>query len=41
LTPHPAELARLLETSTEAVEADRFGAATRGANLTGAVVLLK
>lgn len=41
LTPHPGELARLLEVTVAAVEADRFGAVARAVELTGAVVLLK
>ncbi|HTQ04448.1 MAG TPA: NAD(P)H-hydrate dehydratase [Polyangiaceae bacterium] len=41
LTPHPGELARLLGRSTEAVEADRFGAAREAVERTGRVVLLK
>jgi ADP-dependent NAD(P)H-hydrate dehydratase / NAD(P)H-hydrate epimerase len=41
LTPHPGEMARLLGTSTAAVNADRIGAARRLADHTGAGVLLK
>jgi len=41
LTPHPGEMARLLEISTAAVNADRIGAARRLADLSGAAVLLK
>ncbi|MET0387119.1 MAG: NAD(P)H-hydrate dehydratase [Polyangiales bacterium] len=41
LTPHPAEAARILEQSTEQVQADRYAAATRLATMTGAVVVLK
>jgi NAD(P)H-hydrate epimerase len=41
LTPHPGELGRLLGTSASEVEADRFGAVERAAELTGATVLLK
>ncbi len=41
LTPHPGELARLLETSVEEVQADRIRAARRAAELTGATVVLK
>lgn len=41
LTPHPGELARLLECSTSEVESDRPGAARRAAEITGAVVVLK
>jgi NAD(P)H-hydrate epimerase len=41
LTPHPGEMARLLESSTSAVEADRFGALGGAVERTGATVLLK
>ncbi len=41
LTPHPGEMARLLGTSTEAVQSDRLGVARRLAAATGAVVVLK
>jgi len=41
LTPHAGELARLLETSRDDVEADRLAAARRAAAATGATVLLK
>jgi NAD(P)H-hydrate epimerase len=41
LTPHPAELARLLGGSAADVEADRFGALDRAVRLTKATVLLK
>ncbi len=41
LTPHPGEMARLLNTSTKEVQADRIGAARGLAERTGAVVLLK
>jgi NAD(P)H-hydrate epimerase len=41
LTPHPGEAARLLGATTQDVQADRAGAATRLARLTGAVVVLK
>ncbi len=41
LTPHPGEAARLLETDTAAINADRVAAARRIAALSGAVVLLK
>lgn len=41
LTPHPGEMARLLGTSTPAVESDRFGAVERAVELTRATVLLK
>jgi NAD(P)H-hydrate epimerase len=41
LTPHPAEMGRLLDSSTAAVESDRFGAVERAVELTQATVLLK
>jgi NAD(P)H-hydrate epimerase len=41
ITPHPGEAARLLETTTDTVEADRLGAARKLAERTGAVVVLK
>jgi ADP-dependent NAD(P)H-hydrate dehydratase / NAD(P)H-hydrate epimerase len=41
LTPHAGELARLLDTSSEAIENDRYGAVARAVELTSAVVLLK
>jgi hydroxyethylthiazole kinase-like uncharacterized protein yjeF len=41
LTPHPGEMARLLDRSTAAVESDRFGAVERAVELTQATVLLK
>jgi len=41
LTPHPAEAARVLGSSTEAVQADRYQAAAKLAADTGAVVVLK
>ena len=41
LTPHPGELARLLGTTTGAVESDRFAAAQRLVEASGAVVVLK
>lgn len=41
LTPHPLEAARLLGTSTTAVQADRLAAACSLAAATGAVVVLK
>ena len=41
LTPHAGELARLLETTSDKIEADRFGSATEAARRTGAVVVLK
>lgn len=41
ITPHPGEIARLLGLSTEAVQANRVGAALQAANLTRACVVLK
>lgn len=41
LTPHPGEAARLLGSTTAAVQGDRFGAATALADRTGHVVVLK
>jgi hydroxyethylthiazole kinase-like uncharacterized protein yjeF len=41
LTPHPLEAARLLGTSTAAVQADRLGSACALAAATGAYVVLK
>lgn len=41
LTPHPAEAARLLHTTTEDVQSDRPAAARKLARQTGAVVVLK
>lgn len=41
LTPHAAEMARLLKTDVAAVEADRLGAATRAAAELHAIVVLK
>lgn len=41
ITPHPGEAARLLGCGVADVQADRFGAATRLADETGAVALLK
>jgi NAD(P)H-hydrate epimerase len=41
MTPHPGEAARLLETSTADVQADRFAAARSLARKYGAVVVLK
>jgi NAD(P)H-hydrate epimerase len=41
ITPHPGEAARLLGTTTPAVQADRLGSARRLADATGAVVVLK
>jgi hydroxyethylthiazole kinase-like uncharacterized protein yjeF len=41
LTPHPAEAARLLGSSTRAVQSDRFAAATALVDRTGQAVVLK
>lgn len=41
LTPHPGEAARLLDTTTAAVQADRFAAATALADRFHALVVLK
>ncbi len=41
LTPHPGEMAALLGTTTEEVQADRLAAAREAARRTGAVVVLK
>ncbi len=41
ITPHPGEMARLLGWTVAEVQADRFVAATRAAELTHAVVVLK
>ncbi len=41
LTPHPGELARLVDEPLSAITADRAGWARRAAALTGGVVLLK
>ncbi|PSQ91911.1 MAG: NAD(P)H-hydrate dehydratase [Proteobacteria bacterium SW_6_67_9] len=41
LTPHPGEAARLLATSTQAVQDDRFAAAEALRDRTGSVVVLK
>ncbi|MBI5886710.1 MAG: NAD(P)H-hydrate dehydratase [Deltaproteobacteria bacterium] len=41
LTPHPGEMARLLDMKTTEVQADRPGAARRLCAMTGAVVVLK
>ena len=41
LTPHPAEMARLMNTTTEAVQADRMACACAMAQTYGAVVVLK
>jgi NAD(P)H-hydrate epimerase len=41
LTPHPGEMARLLGKTTEAIQADRAGAARRAAKEWGAIIVLK
>ncbi|HEV3473340.1 MAG TPA: NAD(P)H-hydrate dehydratase [Actinomycetota bacterium] len=41
ITPHPAELARLLEMETSAIEGDRVAAAREAAKRFGCVVVLK
>lgn len=41
LTPHPGEAARLLDTTTDAIQVDRRRAVLRLAELSGAVVVLK
>ncbi|WP_040437183.1 ADP-dependent NAD(P)H-hydrate dehydratase, partial [Melaminivora alkalimesophila] len=41
LTPHPLEAARLLKTSSAAVQADRLGAAAELAARSGCTVVLK
>lgn len=41
LTPHPGEMARLLKTSVDQVEADRIGVAQRAAREWNVVVVLK
>lgn len=41
LTPHPGEAARLLDTDTASIEADRVAAVRRLAEASGAVVVLK
>ncbi len=41
LTPHPAELARLLGVSTETIQNDRFAAIKQAVKIYGCVVLLK
>ncbi len=41
ITPHPGELARLLEVTTAAIQDDRLGFARRAAGRFGCVVLLK
>jgi hydroxyethylthiazole kinase-like uncharacterized protein yjeF len=41
LTPHPGEMARLLGCTTEEVQADRIGVASRAAQQWGQIVVLK
>ena len=41
LTPHPGEAARLLDTTTDAVQADRYAAVERLSELCGHTVVLK
>ncbi|HUR80666.1 MAG TPA: NAD(P)H-hydrate dehydratase, partial [Thermoanaerobaculia bacterium] len=41
ITPHPGELARLMNTDTKAINADRIGAAREAARVTNCVVVLK
>ncbi len=41
LTPHPGEMARLLDVSTAHVQRDRIGSARRLSESTGAVIVLK
>lgn len=41
VTPHPGEMARLISSSAEAVQADRLGVARRFAEESGAIVVLK
>lgn len=41
ITPHPGELARLLETDTQTINADRITAAREAARVTRCVVVLK
>jgi NAD(P)H-hydrate epimerase len=41
MTPHPTELARLLGTTTEAVQADRFEAGAKASQRFGATVVVK
>jgi NAD(P)H-hydrate epimerase len=41
LTPHAGELARLMGSSSRAIEGDRFGVARDAAEKTGAIVVLK
>ena len=41
ITPHPGELARLLDTDTKSINANRIAAATDAARVTNCVVVLK
>lgn len=41
LTPHPGEMARLLDTSIQAVQADRLGAVKEAVEQSGAYIVLK
>ncbi|MDA1087875.1 MAG: NAD(P)H-hydrate dehydratase [Verrucomicrobia bacterium] len=41
LTPHPGEMARLLECDTDEIQGDRMASALRAAEVTGATVVLK
>ena len=41
LTPHPGELARMLDTTTETINNDRFAAAHEGAKRSNATLVLK
>jgi NAD(P)H-hydrate epimerase len=41
LTPHPGEMARLLQSTTEAVQSDRIGTARSASQYTGCSVVLK
>jgi hydroxyethylthiazole kinase-like uncharacterized protein yjeF len=41
LTPHPGEMARMMRTTAEEIQSDRFGFTRRAAELTRGVVVLK
>jgi NAD(P)H-hydrate epimerase len=41
ITPHPGELARLLQSDTKAINADRISAAREAAHVTNCIVVLK
>ena len=41
LTPHPGEMARLLQTTTQQIQLDRYGAVREASNRFGQTVLLK